>query len=160
MSEQIVVPHVPRLHDDAARVMRAISTCFGPEFEYAYRAQWDATQQLVHSPQLMARGNRRQVVMSAAGFAPGEIFMHSHPAGYPGEPSDGDLQVANTFSSLHIGFAITDADATALFLVTSPEMIAARWSAAPRPVERHTRALWSLGRLSLTWAPAAAGATR
>lgn len=146
MSEIAFIPRVPRLHDDAARIIRAVTTCYGPQFEYGFRAEWDHAAHVIHSPVFFVRGNRRGVMLHARGMRAGSMLVHTHPVTSPTEPSDADLQVAESFVWAGLGFAVTNSMASELFVVTLPECV--------EPASRSSS--WRLGRLSLTWAPASA----
>ncbi len=65
---------------------------------------------------MVARGDVASV-LALPGFArAGELLLHNHPSGGL-EPSEPDLQVAARMHDLGVGFAITDNDASALYVV-------------------------------------------
>jgi ATP-dependent DNA helicase DinG len=56
-------------------------------------------------------------VLALPGFAKaGELLLHNHPSGHL-EPSEPDLQVAVKMHDMGVGFAITDNDASQLYVV-------------------------------------------
>src|SRR5262245_6918977 len=70
----------------------------------------------VATARVVARGDAASV-LAMPGFArAGEMLLHNHPSGGL-EPSEPDLQVAARMHDLGVGFAITDNDASELYVV-------------------------------------------
>ncbi len=73
----------------------------------------------------VARGNQQAVLAAARDATQGEVMVHNHPSGGL-DPSEADLGVASHLYELGIGTAITNNEASALYVVVEP----------PRPRER------------------------
>ncbi len=70
----------------------------------------------IATARVVARGDVASV-LALPGFAKaGELLLHNHPSGGL-EPSEPDLQVAARMHDLGVGFAITDNDASELYVV-------------------------------------------
>lgn len=70
-------------------------------------------------PRVVARGNSSAVLAVVREFRPGEVLLHNHPSGQL-SPSHADLAVAERLWSEGLGFAITNNEATQLYVVVAP----------------------------------------
>lgn len=70
-------------------------------------------------PQVVSRGNSNAVLAVVRDPDPGGVLIHNHPSGTL-EPSHADLQVAHRLWEMGLGFAITDNDASELYVVLAP----------------------------------------
>lgn len=146
-------PIVPQLDPAAARIIRGTTQAFGPMLECLFVAAWDAETKSVHSPQLVARGNRAKVAGCTHRFPPGSVHLHSHPEHVSAVPSDGDVGLCDALAMLGVGMAVCTHDGSDLFVLTEPDAQIRR-----QTLVMPGRKLWSLGRLQFSWAPAAGGA--
>ena len=109
----------------AARAIRAAITVAGGR-EVCFVADVDG--EVVQTARVVARGDSASV-LALPGFASrGQLLIHNHPSGGL-EPSDADLDIAARMFQNGVGFAITNNQASALYVVT--EVPAA---APPQPV--------------------------
>jgi ATP-dependent DNA helicase DinG len=70
----------------------------------------------IKTARVVARGDVRSV-LALPGFAQkGEMLLHNHPSGEL-EPSDPDLEIATKMHDQGVGFAITDNDASRVYVV-------------------------------------------
>jgi ATP-dependent DNA helicase DinG len=67
----------------------------------------------------IARGHASAVLALVKNPARGGVLVHNHPSGVL-EPSEADLEVAARFWEEGLGFAITDNDASELYVVVEP----------------------------------------
>lgn len=74
----------------------------------------------------VARGNATAVLAAAREAEPGMVVLHNHPSGDL-DPSDADLRVAARLHGEGLGLAITDNEASRLYVVVEPPR--------PAPVE-------------------------
>ena len=103
-----------RLDPKAAAAMRAAIRLAGGR-ECCFVCTVDDEGRVV-TARVVSRGDVRRV-LALPGFAKrGEMLVHNHPSGLL-EPSDADLDVAAKVHDDGIGFAITDNDATELYVV-------------------------------------------
>ena len=70
-------------------------------------------------PRAVARGHASAVLAAIRDPEPGGVVLHNHPSGVL-EPSDADLEVAARLWEAGLGFAITDNDASELYVVVAP----------------------------------------
>lgn len=97
----------------AAAVRAAIRLAGGREV--CFTCAMDADGNVV-TARVVARGDVASV-LALPGFAKaGELLLHNHPSGGL-EPSEPDLQVAARMHDLGVGFAITDNEASELYVV-------------------------------------------
>ena len=73
-------------------------------------------------PRPVARGHASAVLAAIRDPAAGGVVLHNHPSGEL-EPSDADLEVAARLWDEGLGFAITDNDASALYVVVEPPAV-------------------------------------
>jgi len=73
----------------------------------------------ITDPRAVARGNRDAVLAAARDAAEGGVMIHNHPTGLL-EPSGSDLAVAGRLYDQGLGTAITDNQASRLFVVVEP----------------------------------------
>ncbi len=73
----------------------------------------------ITDPRAVARGNRDAVLAAARDAAEGGVMIHNHPTGLL-EPSGSDLAVAGRLYDRGLGTAITDNQASRLFVVIEP----------------------------------------
>ena len=100
----------------------------------------------VEDPRAVSRGNFQAVLVAARGAPEGGVMIHNHPSGTL-EPSEADMGVAAQLYDQGIGTAITDNDASKLYVVVEP----------PKPRERTEL---DPAELDATLAPGGALATR
>ncbi len=97
----------------AAGIRTAISLAGGREVCFVCTADADGS---VVTARVVSRGDVRGV-LALPGFAQrGELLLHNHPSGIL-EPSDPDLEIAARMHDQGVGFAITNNDATDLYVV-------------------------------------------
>lgn len=73
-------------------------------------------REVIVSARVVARGDVRSV-LALPGFAQrGELLLHNHPSGNL-EPSSPDLEIAARMHDAGVGFAITDNEASAVYVV-------------------------------------------
>ncbi len=112
-----------RLDDEAAdRIRSEIDRAGGREVCFLADVLSDRS---VVNARAIARGNRAAVLAVARDVPEGGLMIHNHPSGRL-EPSDADLGVAARVWEEGLGTAITDNDASTLYVVVEP----------PRPRER------------------------
>ncbi len=70
-------------------------------------------------PKVVARGNSSAVLAAIRTFKSGQILMHNHPSGQL-SPSQADLAIAERLWAEGLGFAITNNEATELYVVVAP----------------------------------------
>ena len=70
-------------------------------------------------PRPVARGHASAVLAAIRDPDPGGVVLHNHPSGVL-EPSGADLEVAAQLWEQGLGFAITDNEATELYVVVEP----------------------------------------
>jgi ATP-dependent DNA helicase DinG len=73
----------------------------------------------VTEPRVIARGNRAAVLAAARDIPAGTLIIHNHPSGDL-TPSEADLTVAAQLYAAGLGLAITDNDASELYVVVEP----------------------------------------
>lgn len=97
----------------AAAVRAAIRLAGGREVCFACTLDGDG---VMATARVVARGDATSV-LALPGFAKaGEVLLHNHPSGNL-DPSEPDLQVAAKMHDLGVGFAITNNDATLVYVV-------------------------------------------
>lgn len=97
----------------AAAVRAAIRLAGGREVCFACTLDGDG---VIATARVVARGDATSV-LALPGFAnAGEVLLHNHPSGNL-EPSEPDLQVAARMHDLGVGFAITNNDASVVYVV-------------------------------------------
>lgn len=103
-----------RLSSPAAGAVRAAIRLAGGR-EVCFVCAVDA-EGIVTAARVMARGDVRSV-LALPGFAQrGEMLLHNHPSGVL-EPSGADMEIAARMHDQGIGFAITDNEASDLYVV-------------------------------------------
>ncbi|HET7275190.1 MAG TPA: JAB domain-containing protein, partial [Longimicrobiaceae bacterium] len=70
-------------------------------------------------PRVVARGHATAVLAAVRDPAPGGMILHNHPSGEL-EPSEADLAVAAQLWEQGLGFAITNNEASDLYVVVEP----------------------------------------
>ncbi|HWP70889.1 MAG TPA: JAB domain-containing protein, partial [Gemmatimonadaceae bacterium] len=104
----------PVLSPAAAAAVRAAIRLAGGR-EVCFNCTLDADGN-VATARVVARGDATSV-LAMPGFAKaGELLLHNHPSGNL-DPSEPDLQVAARMHDLGVGFAITDNDASRVYVV-------------------------------------------
>ncbi|MEZ4414263.1 MAG: helicase C-terminal domain-containing protein [Gemmatimonadota bacterium] len=106
-----------RLSPEAAERVRAEIRKAGGR-EVCFIAHVDETR-LVHDPRAVARGNYEAVLVAARDARSGDVMIHNHPSGTL-EPSEADFGVAARLYDMGLGTAITDNDASRLYVVVEP----------------------------------------
>jgi ATP-dependent DNA helicase DinG len=108
------VPEACILTPAAAAAVRAAIRLAGGR-EVCFTCTMDADGNLA-TARVVARGDIASV-LALPGFAkPGELLLHNHPSGGL-DPSEPDLRVAASMHDLGVGFAITNNDASELYVV-------------------------------------------
>ena len=101
----------------AARRIRAeISRARGNEVCFLALVGEDGS---ISDARVVARGHRTAVLAASRDAEPGSILIHNHPTGGL-TPSEADLQVAAELYAMGVGLAITDNDASELYVVVEP----------------------------------------
>jgi ATP-dependent DNA helicase DinG len=100
----------------AARIRAEIQRARGREVCFLAEVTPERT---VVNPRAVARGNQSAVLAVARDAPEGYLMIHNHPSGVL-EPSDADLAVAAQIWDDGLGTAITDNDASALYVVVEP----------------------------------------
>ena len=103
-------------HEAALRVRDEIARCGGNEVCFSLSIGEDA--ELIE-PRVVSRGNSASVLALTRSFRPGDVLLHNHPSGEL-SPSQADLGVAERLWSEGLGFAITNNEASALYVVLDP----------------------------------------
>jgi ATP-dependent DNA helicase DinG len=105
---------VPPLAPSAAAAIRAaIRLAGGREVCFVCTVSDDDR---LATARVVARGDVRSV-LALPGFAKaGELLLHNHPSGVL-DPSDADLEIAARMHDQGVGFAITDNDASSVYVV-------------------------------------------
>lgn len=80
---------------------------------------------MITTARVVARGDVRSVLAMPGVAERGEMLLHNHPSGGL-EPSDADMDVAARAHMNGVGFAITDNDATRVYVVTEVPSTAAQ----------------------------------
>lgn len=97
----------------AAAVRAAIRLAGGREVCFVCAVD---EREVIVSARVVARGDIKSV-LALPGFAQrGELLLHNHPSGHL-EPSGPDLEIAARMHDAGVGFAITDNDASDLYVV-------------------------------------------
>ena len=73
----------------------------------------------VQTARVVARGNGGQVLGLPGFFQRGQLLVHNHPNGVL-EPSEADMECAAALYAKGIGFAITNNDASDIYIVVEP----------------------------------------
>src|SRR6185503_19639644 len=103
-----------RLTTAAAAAVRAAIRLAGGR-EVCFTCTLDADGNFA-TARVVARGDATSV-LAMPGFAKaGEMLLHNHPSGNL-DPSEPDLQVAAKMHDMGVGFAITNNDASTLYVV-------------------------------------------
>jgi ATP-dependent DNA helicase DinG len=100
----------------AELVRREIARARGNEVCFVARVEEDGE---VTEPRAVARGHAGAVLAAIRDPEPGGIVLHNHPSGAL-DPSEADLSVAARLWEQGLGFAITDNDASELYVVVEP----------------------------------------
>lgn len=146
-------PSPATLSEDAAHYI-ACAQLQTPGAELSFRAAWDAERRQVISPTLVFRGRPTTCRQPVSQFAYGSIALHTHPHGSPALPSTGDLDAAALLAGHGVAFGIVTADASALYMVTEPGMVAPPPLSAKAEADYYGgRRRWTLGRWSLELLP-------
>ncbi len=98
----------------AAAVRTAIRLAGGNEVCFVCTVDDDG---MITSARTVARGDISSVLAMPGVAERGEMLLHNHPSGEL-TPSDADLDVASRVHGNGVGFAITDNDATRVYVVT------------------------------------------
>ena len=112
------------LHLDAAaaeRVRREIRRARGNEVCFVVEVGEGG---VLLEPRVVARGHASAVLAAVPDPQPGTVVLHNHPSGVL-EPSEADLAVAARLWEQGLGFAITDNDASDLYVVVEPPAVEA-----------------------------------
>jgi ATP-dependent DNA helicase DinG len=100
----------------AAAIAAEIKAAGGREVFFVGRTGPDGRLEEV---EVTARGNQEAVPALAQAARAGDVVIHNHPSGGL-EPSEADLAIAARLGADGIGFAITDNDCGALYVVAEP----------------------------------------
>lgn len=98
----------------SAAVRTAIKLAGGNEVCFVCTVNEDG---VIDTARVVARGDVRSVLAMPGVAERGEMLLHNHPSGVL-TPSDADLDVAFGVHGNGVGFAITDNDATRVYVVT------------------------------------------
>ncbi|MCC6243785.1 MAG: helicase [Gemmatimonadaceae bacterium] len=98
----------------SAAVRTAIRLAGGNEVCFVCALDEDG---VITTARVVARGDVRSVLALPGVASRGEMLLHNHPSGGL-EPSDADMEVAARLHTNGVGFAITDNDATLVYVVT------------------------------------------
>ncbi|NJD09296.1 MAG: DEAD/DEAH box helicase [Gemmatimonadetes bacterium] len=100
----------------AEQLRREIRRARGNEVCFAAAAGTDGT---IASVRAVARGNRAAVLAATRDLPAGTLLIHNHPGGDL-TPSEADLGVAAQLYAAGLGLAITDNEASELYVVVEP----------------------------------------
>ena len=100
----------------AEQVRVAIREAGGNEVCFVARV---AEGGVLSTPRVVSRGNATAVLAAVGREDAGSIVLHNHPSGAL-DPSQADLSVAARLWEEGLGFAITDNEATRLYVVVEP----------------------------------------
>ncbi|HEX2188932.1 MAG TPA: helicase C-terminal domain-containing protein [Longimicrobiaceae bacterium] len=100
----------------AELIRREIARARGNEVCFLARVGDDGE---VVEPRVVARGHATAVLATVRSPEPGGLLVHNHPSGRL-DPSEADLAVAAQLWEQGVGFAITDNEASALYVVVEP----------------------------------------
>ena len=100
----------------ALRIRSEISRARGNEVCFLALVGDDGS---ISDARVVARGHRTAVLAASRDAEPGSILIHNHPSGGL-TPSEADLQVAAELYALGVGLAITDNNASELYVVVEP----------------------------------------
>lgn len=100
----------------AELVRREIRRARGNEVCFAATVEADGS---VQEPRAVARGHKSAVLAASRDLPPGTLLIHNHPSGDL-TPSEADLSVAAQLYAAGLGLAITDNDASELYVVVEP----------------------------------------
>jgi ATP-dependent DNA helicase DinG len=106
-----------RLGSDAAQRVRDEITRSGGN-EVCFTLSLGEDGELIE-PRVVSRGNSSSVLALTRTFRPGDFLLHNHPSGEL-TPSQADLSVAERLWSEGLGFAITNNDASTIYIVLEP----------------------------------------
>ena len=106
----------------SAAVRTAIRLAGGNEVCFVCTVDDDG---IITTARAVARGDVRSVLAMPGVAERGELLLHNHPSGGL-EPSEADLDVASRVHGNGVGFAITDNDATRVYVVTEVPRAAAQ----------------------------------
>lgn len=105
---------VPRIASSAATAVRAAIRLAGGR-EVCFACTVDA-EGAIATARVVARGDVRSV-LALPGFAQrGELLLHNHPSADL-DPSEADMEIATRMHDQGVGFAITDNDASDVYVV-------------------------------------------
>ncbi len=102
--------------ETAERVRREIRRARGNEVCFVAGIADDGE---IVEPRAVARGHASAVLAAVGDAERGGIVLHNHPSGVL-DPSEADLAVAARLWEQGLGFAITDNDAAAVYIVVEP----------------------------------------
>jgi ATP-dependent DNA helicase DinG len=115
----------------AARAIRAAIAVAGGR-EVCFVA--DVEGEVVQTARVVARGDSESV-LALPGFATrGQLLLHNHPSGVL-DPSDADLSIAASMFQNGVGFAITDNQASRLYVVTEVPRAASATPVTPAEID-------------------------
>ncbi|MCC6928403.1 MAG: hypothetical protein IT359_05345 [Gemmatimonadaceae bacterium] len=116
----------------AAAVRAAIRLASGREVCFVCKVDDD---QNIVAARVVARGDVKSV-LALPGFAQrGELLLHNHPSGNL-EPSGPDLEIAARMHDAGVGFAITDNDASEVYVVVEVPRERKQHPVDPRAVDQ------------------------
>jgi len=116
LAEQTPLPEI-RLGTEAARLVREeIARSGGNEVSFLLAVGPDGE---MVGPRVVSRGNSTAVLATVSQMDAGKVLLHNHPSGDL-TPSSADLGVAERLWSSGLGFAITDNQASCLYVVVAP----------------------------------------
>lgn len=108
------MPTTPRIAAQATGAIRAaIRLAGGREVCFTCSVDQDGC---IETARVVARGDVRSVLALPGFAARGELLLHNHPSGLL-EPSGADLEIAARMHDQGVGFAITDNEASDLYVV-------------------------------------------
>jgi len=100
----------------AERIRREVARAHGNEVSFLARVGDDGE---LLEPRVVARGNSTAVLAAVRNPDPGGVLVHNHPSGALA-PSHADLAVAQRLGEMGLGFAITNNEASSLYVVLAP----------------------------------------
>jgi ATP-dependent DNA helicase DinG len=109
------VPPLALTPEACARIRAEVARAGGREVCFLARVE----DRRVLDPRAVARGNHEAVLAAARDAEPGGVMIHNHPSGVL-EPSDADLAVSARLWEEGLGSAITDNEASGLYVVVEP----------------------------------------
>ena len=126
MTDATTMPVPITLSREARAYIWAEAVRSGVQFEYGYRFAFDAERRMLVRPELIFRGSRDRCMLAIEQLDPGDVCLHTHPAGSTTEPSKADMDLAADHIRLGVAHGIALNDGSELRMLTEPETLRRR----------------------------------